>query len=78
MNTIGKSRRDGISGHRPVDSSEDLKKLLCLSESEDETEKENLCSQGSGYRNKALTESSDDDFDQCELSHTNVNMYFIS
>eukprot|EP00064_Thunnus_orientalis_P000964 superscaffoldBa00000058_g965 len=55
---IGKSRHGATS-----DQSASPVQLL-LSESEDDLEKENQYSRGNEYRNKALIESSDDDFDQ--------------
>ncbi|KAM7417871.1 hypothetical protein PAMA_017497 [Pampus argenteus] len=55
MNTIGKSRHAATSASTSQ---------LLLSESEDDPEKENQYSRSNTYRNKALIESSDDDFDQ--------------
>ncbi|XP_039975933.1 acidic repeat-containing protein [Xiphias gladius] len=63
ISTIGKSRHAATSGHRPVDRSAPPIQLG-LSDSEDDPEKENQCSKANEYRNKSLTESSDDDFDQ--------------
>ncbi|XP_071381483.1 germ cell nuclear acidic protein [Centroberyx affinis] len=62
MKSIGKSRRPGTSDHRSVRAAEQLQ--LHLFDSEDDAEKENQYSGGNDYRNKALMESSDDDFDQ--------------
>ncbi|XP_058504967.1 germ cell nuclear acidic protein isoform X1 [Solea solea] len=63
ISSIGKTRHGAISGHPHVDRSSSPTTIY-LSGSEDEAEKENLCSMGNDYRNKSLIESSDDDFDQ--------------
>ncbi|KAM8732768.1 germ cell nuclear acidic protein isoform 1-T1 [Acanthopagrus schlegelii] len=57
ISSIGKGRHAGTSGHRSPAQ-------LALSDSEDDPEKENHFFKGNDYRNKSLTESSDDDFDQ--------------
>nr|XP_033489594.1 acidic repeat-containing protein [Epinephelus lanceolatus]XP_033489595.1 acidic repeat-containing protein [Epinephelus lanceolatus]XP_033500437.1 acidic repeat-containing protein-like [Epinephelus lanceolatus]XP_033500439.1 acidic repeat-containing protein-like [Epinephelus lanceolatus] len=63
ISSIGKTRHGATSSHHSVDQSAPLVQLA-LSDSEDDPEKENKCSKGNDYRNKSLTESSDDDFDQ--------------
>lgn len=60
MRTIGKTRHAATSAHRSGP----------LSDSENDLDKEKQSSKGNNYRNKM--ESSDDDFDQCELIHTYV------
>lgn len=65
MSSIGKTRHAATSSHRSVDGSA-TPGPPALSDSEDDPEKENQCSNGNDYRNKSLIESSDEDFDQCE------------
>ncbi|XP_070693231.1 germ cell nuclear acidic protein [Pempheris klunzingeri] len=61
VSTIGKSRHAATSGHGSLHRSASPVQLR-LSDSEDE--KENQYSKGTDYRNKSVTDSSDDDFDQ--------------
>ncbi|CAK6956423.1 germ cell nuclear acidic protein [Scomber scombrus] len=63
IHEIGKSRHGATSDYRPEDESAWPAQLF-HSDSEDDPEKENQYSGGKEYRNKALIESSDDDFDQ--------------
>ncbi|TDH07749.1 hypothetical protein EPR50_G00109390 [Perca flavescens] len=63
MSSIGRTRHAATSSHRSVDRSATPVQLV-LSDSEDDPEKENQCSNGNDYRNKSLIESSDEDFDQ--------------
>ena len=65
MRTIGKTRHAATSSHGSGP----------LSDSENEQDKENQSSKGNVYRNKA--DSSDDDFDQCELIHIYVAFCII-
>ncbi|XP_023257874.1 acidic repeat-containing protein-like isoform X1 [Seriola lalandi dorsalis] len=60
---IGKTRRFATSVHQVMDPTS-LPIQLGLSESEEDQEKENKCSMGNNYRNKSLTDSSDENFDQ--------------
>lgn len=68
---IGKTRHAGTSGPQSVDGSTGPSPGA-LSDSEVDPEKENHHFNGNNYRNKSLIESSDDDFDQCELNLTNA------
>lgn len=73
---IGKTRHAGTSRHQSVDGSTGPSPGA-LSDSEVDPEKENHHFNGNNYRNKSLIESSDDDFDQCELNLTNVTFNII-
>lgn len=73
---IGKTRHAGTSCHQSVDGSTGPSPGA-LSDSEVDPEKENHHFNGNNYRNKSLIESSDDDFDQCELSLTNATFNII-
>ncbi|XP_034546121.1 acidic repeat-containing protein isoform X2 [Notolabrus celidotus] len=64
MTSIGKNRHSATSSYPPVDPSVSPVKFA-LSDSEDNSDKENQRSMGNNYRTKSLIESSDDDdFDQ--------------
>ncbi|KAM8910957.1 germ cell nuclear acidic protein isoform 2-T2 [Spinachia spinachia] len=63
INSIGKPRHTATNRHRRVDHSSSPVQL-CLSDGEDNPEKENQCSKRHKYRNTPLVESSDDDFDK--------------
>lgn len=65
ISAIGKTRHAATSSHHPVAQSASPVQLF-LSEDEDDPDKENKYCIGNEYRSKALIESSDDDFDQCE------------
>lgn len=70
---IGKTRHAGTSCHQSVDGSNGPSPGA-LSDSEVDPEKEN---HHNNYRNNSLIESSDDDFDQCELNLTNIAFNII-
>ncbi|KAM3613049.1 uncharacterized protein V6R79_019386 [Siganus canaliculatus] len=63
LNTIGKTRHTGTSGHRSVEGSAPAIQLS-LSDSDDDPDKENHLAISNNYRSNALPESSDDEFDQ--------------
>lgn len=65
IGTISKTRHASTSGYQAVDRSASPVQL-CLSESEDDPDKENQCIKDNHYRSKSVVDSSDDDFDQCE------------
>ncbi|XP_054648036.1 germ cell nuclear acidic protein [Dunckerocampus dactyliophorus] len=66
ISEIGKKRHGATSGDPFVDRL--VSPINFLSEDEDDSDKENQYGQDNAYRNKALTESSDDEFDQFLVS----------
>lgn len=63
---IGKNRHGASSCFQSVDGVVPSSVFPPFDHRDDE-DKENKCSKGTGYRNKSLIESSDDDFDHCEF-----------